>query len=335
MNESGKILSDTHGREITYLRISITDRCNLRCSYCTPKDGRVNWLSHEDILSYEEIERLACAFSGLGVRKIRLTGGEPLVRKGVDGLAGRLGAIPGIKEVCITTNGILLEDMAQPLFDAGVRHINISLDTLRPERFLKITGRDLFQHVWQGIQKAIETGFTKIKLNAVAMNGINDDEIADLARLSLDLPLEVRFIEFMPVGSATTWEKSRHLSCDAIKEMVETSLGRLIPVSQGKDSGPAMIYRLEGAKGSVGFISPLSRHFCGTCNRVRITPDGRLRLCLFSDNEIDLKTRLRAGIPDDELKTFLKGAIAQKPKGIISLKDKTPHCTRAMSRIGG
>jgi cyclic pyranopterin phosphate synthase len=335
MNESSKILSDTHGREITYLRISITDRCNLRCSYCTPKDGCINWLSHEDMLSYEEIERLADVFAGLGVRKIRLTGGEPLVRKGVEGLADRLTGIPGIKEVCITTNGILLEDMAQPLFDAGVRHINISLDTLKPERFLKITGRDLFQHVWQGIEKTIETGFTKIKLNAVAMKGVNDDEIADLARLSLGLPLEVRFIEFMPVGSATSWKKSRHLNCDAIKERVETSLGGLIPLSQGKDSGPAMIYRLEDAKGSIGFISPLSRHFCGTCNRVRITPDGRLRLCLFSDNEIDLKGRLRAGISNDELKIFLKEAIAQKPKGIISLRDETPHCTRAMSRIGG
>ncbi|UKL14011.1 GTP 3',8-cyclase MoaA [Dissulfurimicrobium hydrothermale] len=335
MNDSSAALSDKHGREITYLRISITDRCNLRCSYCTPRDGQVNWLSHEDILSYEEIERLANAFSGLGVRKIRLTGGEPLVRKGVEGLAGRLIKIPGIKEVCLTTNGILLGDMATPLFDAGVRHINISLDTLKPERFLKITGKDLFQNVWQGIEKAIETRFTKIKLNAVAMKGVNDDEIVDLARLSLELPLEVRFIEFMPVGSATTWEKSRHLNCDAIKEMVERSLGDLIPVSQGKDSGPAMIYRLKGAKGSVGFISPLSRHFCGTCNRVRITPDGRLRLCLFSDNEIDLKGWLRAGISNDELKIFLKEAIAQKPKGIISLKDETPHCTRAMSRIGG
>ncbi|MDA8161425.1 MAG: GTP 3',8-cyclase MoaA [Desulfobacteraceae bacterium] len=335
MTKLDTVLSDTHGRRITYLRISITDRCNLRCTYCMPKEGSAAWLPHEEILSYEEIERLSAAFSDLGVRKIRLTGGEPLARKGVEGLAGRLAAIPRIEEVCLTTNGILLEDMAQSLFNAGVRHINISLDTLIPERFARITGRDMFNNVWQGIKRAIETGFTKIKINAVAMKGINDDEIAALAGLSLNLPLEVRFIEFMPVGDATTWSMARHLSCDAIKDMVEASLGSLTPVPHGKNFGPATIYTIEGAKGTIGFISPLSRHFCGTCNRVRITPDGRLRLCLFSDNEIDLKKQLRSGASRNELAGFLRQAVAQKPLGLVSLKNETPHCARAMSKIGG
>ena len=326
-------LQDKTGRSITYLRLSVTDRCNLKCQYCMPQNNFA-WLSHEEILRFEEIQMLCQAFAELGIRKIRLTGGEPLVRKDIVDLAGMVSGIESIEEVCLTTNGVLLEKFAQDLFDAGITHINISLDTLKPERFFKITGRDCFSMVWSGIKKAIGL-FAQVKINSVVMKGINDDEVVELAGLSLTYPVQIRFIEFMSIGQCSPWHPSLLVSCDKIKEKVENGLGALDPVPSGKNAGPAAIYKLPGSKGNIGFITPVSRHFCATCNRVRITPDGKLRLCLFSDKEIDLKTSLRQGITQEELTELLREAILRKPVGYKEVLEKTKGCQRSMSRIGG
>jgi len=339
-------LLDPYGRLISYLRLSVTDRCNLRCIYCMPH-GDFSWIPHAEILRYEEILLICEALSRLGVRKIRLTGGEPLVRKDLVDLAGRLARMDGIGEICITTNGLLLERYAASLLEAGVTHVNISLDTLRPERFAAITGRDAFALAWRGIEKALEVGFPRIKLNAVVMRGINEDEVVDLARLSLSSPIEVRFIEFMPIGTCSSWEQRRVVTCEEIKTLVEEALGPLEPHCSAKDSGPARIYSTSGAPGNLGFISPLSRHFCATCNRIRITPDGRLRLCLFSDEELDIKGMIRSrdgGDPEESilrLVAFFQDAIQKKPAGhTVGLgKEGKPadggRCVRGMSRIGG
>jgi len=327
-------LLDQHGRTLTYLRISLTDRCNLRCTYCTPQQN-FTYLHPREILTYEELLRICQLLAEMGLKKIRCTGGEPLVRQGIVPFLEQLGAIHGIEEVCLTTNGVLLEEYAKRLKDAGVRHINVSLDTLRPERFKSITGRDCFYRVWAGIMALLDLGFDKVKINSVVARGMNDDEISDIASLALQYPIEVRFIEFMPVGR-NRWGQQLVMEVADMRSIVESALGQLKPVPSDKNAGPAKLFEFEGAKGKVGFISPLSQHFCSSCNRIRLTSDGRLRLCLFSDLEYDLKGVMRSGATDQALMRFFIQAIQRKPEDYNKgTETGSPSCTRAMGTIGG
>ena len=325
-------LVDREKRHLNYLRISITDRCNLRCLYCAP-DGRIPKLNHKQILSLEEILRLVSIGIRLGIRKVRITGGEPLVRRGAIDLLGRLTRLPQLRDVSLTSNGVLLEANAQRIFDAGIRRINISLDSLNREKFAHITGYDYFDRVWAGIQKVYEIGFAPIKINVVAMRGLNDDEILDLAKLSFKYPFHIRFIEYMPIGNSRSSSADQILAPE-IKERVAT-LGELIPLDSGQIDGPARRYRIAGAKGEVGFISALSHHFCSTCNRLRLTADGKLRPCLLSDQYIPMMETLRNGGSDEQLAQCFRMAVKQKaarhhlgPNGTAAVKDQ-------MQGIGG
>ncbi len=331
---------DRVNRKIEYLRVSITDRCNLRCVYCMPEEG-VPGLSHEAILRYEEILRIVRVAAEKGIRKVRLTGGEPLVRKDVVSLIKEIAAIPGIEDLSLTTNGTLLGRMADGLHKAGLRRINISLDSLDPERFRNLTRGGILKEVLDVIKLAEDAGFNPIKINVVAINGINDDEIHEFARLTLVKPYHVRFIEFMPVGGIAMWDDKKIMTADAIMEKI-SALGELIPVEQGgqggkktRAGGPARLYKLPGAKGILGFISALSNHFCGDCNRLRLTADGKLRPCLFSETEIDIKTPLRTGCDDAELSRLISLALSVKPEGHSIAKGIKDNCRSTMSQIGG
>jgi cyclic pyranopterin phosphate synthase len=284
-------LVDSFNRKIDYMRISISDRCNLRCRYCMPDEG-IELIPHDSILTFEEIIRVVQVFAASGISKIRLTGGEPLVRRGMVDLIRRLAQIQGIKYLSLTTNGLLLEPFAESLLAAGLKRINISLDSLRPERFYHITRRDAFHQVWAGIEKSLEMGFRPVKLNVVAIKGFNDDEIIDFARLTIKRPLHVRFIEYMPSGEGQAWKPEDVLTIDQIRAEIENCMP-LSEENSASQNGPAITYRWRGAKGRIGFISPVSRHFCEACNRLRLTSDGKLRPCLFSDDELDLRGELR------------------------------------------
>ena len=328
-------LIDGHGRRLTYLRLSVTDRCNLRCFYCMPQ-SRFSWIPQEEVLTYEEIIRLLEVMAGLGIRKVRLTGGEPLVRRDILSLVEEIQAIGGIEKLCLTTNGVLLPQLARDLYGLGLRHVNISLDTLRPELFKELTGRDNFAQVWKGIMKCVELGFSPIKINAVMLRGRNHTELADLAALALRYPIEVRFIEFMPVGNESRWESRYFIPSKEARALIEERLGPLTPIEQ-KHMGPARLYELEGAMGTIGFINPMSHNFCSSCNRIRITSDGRMRLCLFSDSEIDLKPLLRQGASRQEMAAFIQDAVKHKPASYAKIEDDEGHpsCRRKMSTIGG
>ncbi|MDO5675174.1 MAG: GTP 3',8-cyclase MoaA [bacterium] len=334
-------LLDPFARSISYLRLSLTDRCNLRCLYCVTEEeseGSLCKLDHEDLLSYEEMLRVVRVAVAMGISKLRLTGGEPLTRRGVLPFIAALGAIPGLTDIRLTTNGVFLADKAAALLAAGVGKVNISLDSLKPERFARITGVDCFQEVWRGVEKALALGFSPVKLNVVAMRGVNDDELVDFARLSQELPLQVRFIEFMPMGAGSRWSRDMYLSTDAI--MAEVSrLGDLLPVEQVRHDGPARVYRLGAdARGSLGFISPISHHFCDSCNRLRLTSAGTLRSCLLHDEEIDLRAILRSTQDDAAVRAAFRQAIADKPKGHQleeRLRESGGDCHGRMSRIGG
>ncbi len=318
---------DRFGRQIDYLRVSITDRCNLRCLYCSQKDS-FSWIPHQEILSYEELFEVLEQAVALGFKRLRLTGGEPLVRRDVVSFIARLAKLSGLEDLSLTTNGTLLAEVAQDLKKAGLKRVNISLDTLRPERFEAITGYPLWQRVWAGIQAALEAGLLPVKINVVIMRGINDDEILDLALLCKAYPLEVRFIEFMPVGEGAPWAKDRFLSADEVKERLK-SLGPLEPIAS-YGGGPAYTYSFPGAQGKIGFINAMSNHFCARCNRLRLTPDGRLRPCLFSDKEIDLKGILRRPHTPEEIKATIQQAIEKKPQDRLQSLPK-----RLMRSIGG
>jgi cyclic pyranopterin phosphate synthase len=319
------MLKDKHGREINYLRISVTDRCNFKCIYCLSK-GKWNWIPHEEILRFEEIEEIVRFSCGVGVRRVRLTGGEPLVRKDIEVLVSMLSRISGLEDLSLTTNGYFLEDMADTLKKAGLKRLNISIDTLDPEKFEKLTGKPALKKVLAGLERALEVGFNPVKINVVVIKGFNDDEVVNLARLSLELPVEVRFIEFMPVGKNSLWSEEHIVSIDEIKLKL-TEEGNLIPAEK-IGGGPAEVWKWEGAKGKVGFISPISHHFCHTCNRMRITADGKLRPCLFSDIEIDLKQALRE--KKASLKELFTKALELKP-----LKHHKNFTRRPMQAIGG
>ena len=325
---------DNNNRIINYLRISITDRCNLRCAYCMPESG-INFLPHTEILSFEEILHIVRLSVQVGIRKIRLTGGEPLVRKGFIDFLNRLGKLDGLHEITLTTNAILLKKYASDIKAAGVHRINISLDSLKPERFHQITGSDAFQQVWEGIQEAERLGFDPIKLNVVAIKGVNDDEILDFARLTLEKPYHIRFIEHMPIGRTNSWDSEKFISSDEIHDRVK-SLGTLKPIERRNNlDGPAQRFIFEHGKGEIGLISALSNHFCDQCNRLRMTADGHLRSCLFSDEEIDIKSPLRKGKNDEDILNLLETAILKKPESHGLATTDRRNCVRQMSSIGG
>ncbi len=305
-------LHDEFHRRIDYLRISITDHCNLKCLYCTPLGGSSK-LAHSEILSYEEIRRVVEAAIQTGISKVRITGGEPLMRRGMVNLCRMLADLEGLNSLTLTTNGVLLEEVAQPLFQSGVRRVNVSLDTLRPGRFKNITGHNLLSHVLAGIQKADEVGLHPVKINTVVMRGINEDEVEDFARLTLEKPYHVRFIEFMPTNGLRDHE-SLFVPVEEMVHLVNR-IGEPSLAPSLDSCGPARLCALPGAMGKVGFIAPLSWHFCDSCNRLRLTADGRLRTCLFSEEEIDVKGPLRGGASIAELAAIFRYGATKKPWG--------------------
>jgi cyclic pyranopterin phosphate synthase len=298
-----------------------------------PEEG-IPLISHEEILTYEEMLRVVRVFATQGISKVRLTGGEPLVRKGIVGFISYLSQIKEIKDLSLTTNGILLKEFAQDLKQAGLNRINISLDSLKRERFFQITRRDEFERVWGGIEEALRAGLSPIKINMVAIQGLNDDEIESFARLTLRLPLTVRYIEYMPSGNGEDWKQTDILTIPQIQSRLE-KVGELIPIPSDQWDGPARRFRIEGAIGEIGLIGAVSSHFCGDCNRLRLTPDGKIRTCLFSDEEIDVREILRKGGSDQDLKERLLVALRKKPEKhhINTLQFK--KCQRNMSSIGG
>lgn len=326
-------LADRFSRKIDYLRISITDHCNLNCSYCAPFGGRMK-LTHAGILSYEEICRLTKAAVEAGISKVRLTGGEPLMRKGVVELCRLLSGIEGLESLTLTTNGVRLQELAPQLHDAGVQRVNVSLDTLRPERFRKITGYDLLSQVLAGISMAEEVGLHPVKINTVVMRGVNEDEIEDFARLTVEKPYHVRFIELMPFNGSGDHQSLYVPVEEMVKRVKRVGDLSLEPVAES--SGPARLCSLPGAKGKVGFIAPLSYHFCGSCNRLRLTADGKLRTCLFSEKEVDIKGPLRAGASIEELADIFRLAATRKPHGhSLDRTNIEKHFGRDMQAIGG
>jgi cyclic pyranopterin phosphate synthase len=334
-------LTDHFGRPITYLRISVTDRCNLRCVYCLPGEG-VQWQMREDQLTAEEIARITASMAQAGVNRVRLTGGEPLVRPDIVEIVARLASIPEIEEVSLTTNAMLLEKLAGPLAEAGLKRVNISLDTLDADKFKRITRGGAIDRLWRGIAAAEEAGLTPLKLNTVVVNGLNADELPELARLTIENPWHVRFIELMPVGNAQAWGEGFPASPDryiSVQEMqTRLSAFAMQPAHRGPSAlvaptsnGPARTFRIPGALGTVGFISPLGEHFCQNCNRLRLTADGYLRPCLLLDGEINVREALQAGGP---LLPLIQRAVDAKPQGHELFMQHYPE-SRRMAQIGG
>ena len=324
-------ISDSFQRPINYLRISVTDRCNLRCVYCMPEDG-VNLMSHGDILTYEEIRTVVKAAAEIGINKIRITGGEPLVRMGVADLVKMLAGIDTVDDISLTTNGILLAEHAAGLKEAGLRRVNISLDTLRPNRFRQITRCGELEDTLSGIQAAGTAGLDPVKINVVVMAGINDDEIIDFARKTASDGWHVRFIEHMPVNGEEP-VVTRLFPVSEMRKRIE-SLGVLEPWKVDVGNGPAKYFRLPGASGTIGFITPVTEHFCYQCNRLRLTADGKLRPCLLSEDEIALREPLRRGATADELKNLIEKAVAGKPRGHRLAEGKKRN-GRPFSQVGG
>lgn len=323
---------DRFGRNIHYLRISLTDHCNLRCVYCMPED--MTFRPNSEMLQDDEIMLLVRLFASLGFDKIRLTGGEPTVRAHVVDLVREIAAVPGIKSLSMTTNGVMLDKLAQPLKDAGLQRVNISLDTLDGERFKSITRWGSFDQVWKGIQASEATGLTPVKLNAVVVRGFNDQDIASMAALTLDYPWQVRFIEMMPFGGATDLQRQQIVTAKEMQERIIAELGPLTPGNNGKLDGEARIFRLPHAKGELGFISSVTAPFCSACTRARLTADGRLRLCLLRDKEVDLLTPLRQGATLADLRQIILDGVWAKPWG-HGLAEGDFATNRVMSEIGG
>jgi len=325
-------LIDNYNRCLNYLRISIIDRCNLRCIYCVPNAPHQR-LPHKEILRYEEILRIVRIGVRLGISKVRVTGGEPLIRKGVYNFLGQLTQIDGLSDVSLTTNGVLLKDNIKKIKSAGIKRINVSMDTLNRQKYKDITGHDMFDQVWEGIELAQSQGFDPIKINVVALNGINDDELIEIAKLSFSSPLHIRFIEYMPIGTSSI-NTGRHLLAPEIQERIKV-LGELIPVEKEVNDGPAKRYKFKGAQGEIGFIHAISKHFCNECNRLRLTASGKLRACLLSDSEEDLKGPLRRGCLDSELADVFLRAVSHKPHNHHLVCDQPVMVAGRMSAIGG
>lgn len=315
---------DQFGRNVTYLRISVTELCNLRCRYCMPEEG-VCKKNHADMLTEDEMILAVEAAAALGITKLRVTGGEPLVKKNILSICRRAAAVPGIREVCLTTNGILLPQLAKPLKEAGVRRLNLSIDTLNPEKYAYITRSGSLDDFWKGFHAALDAGFEKIKLNAVLIGGFNDDEIVPLAELTRQYPVDMRFIEMMPMCDSAEFGADTYIPYTRVLDVLPDA--RPAP----KDGGVAKLYRLPGAKGNIGLISPVSAHFCGECNRIRLTADGRVKPCLHSSAEYPLK-----GLDFEGMKAQLERAIGGKPQWHGSL-DAAHHsgAGRNMNQIGG
>ena len=325
-------LIDKCDRHLNYLRISITDRCNLQCRYCVPRE-LIPKLSHADILTYEEILRVVRVATRLGISKVRVTGGEPLVRKGVYRFLKLLAATEGLKDVSLTTNGVLLAENLKKIQAAGISRINISLDTLSPAKYRDITGFDEFDRVWRGIEKAHKMGFYPIKLNIVALKGINDTELIEMAQLSFRYPFHIRFIEYMPIGQSD-FKPDTLLLAPEIKSRI-SAIGKLIPVQGAEHDGPAQRYKFEQAKGEIGFIAALSQHFCNKCNRLRLTASGQLRPCLLSDHQEDLKVHLRQGCSDQEIADIFFTAVKHKPSDHNLASQNPMRIGGQMRMIGG
>ncbi len=316
---------------IDYLRISLTDRCNLNCIYCTPLEKN-GYLPHEDLLRHEEIARAAAAFVRAGIKKIRLTGGEPLLKKGVVELVRMIKAIPGLEELVLTTNGIYLGELAAPLREAGLDRVNISLDTLKKETFKKITGSDGLEKVRDGIMKSLKAGFTGVKLNVVILKGINDGEVADFAKLSVEHLLDVRFIEFFPANKRSAKLSEALFTTAETRGKIERALGPMARQPSARGDGPASVYKLVGAKGKIGFISGRSDYFCGSCNRIRMDCIGKVYPCLFSPATHNLRALLRGGADDYALFDYIKNIFLVKS----SYKKDSPSSGHIeMSSIGG
>jgi cyclic pyranopterin phosphate synthase len=329
-------LLDQNNRCIDYLRVSITDRCNLSCLYCKPRTELAK-RTHLHILRYEEILRVISVAVPLGITHVRITGGEPLVRRGVVDFVRSLGTIPGIDDISLTTNGVLLAGKAAALREAGIRRLNISLDSLDPVRFKQITGSDRWHDVWRGIERAVEIGFEPVKLNMVPVKGVNDDEIGAFSRLTLDRNVHVRFIEFMPIGANDRWHSDTCVTAARIREIIEAEHGPLTPFTSRRSAGPSANFQIPGARGVIGFISPISKHFCASCRRLRLTADGKIRPCLLSDTEIDVRSPLRGGCSDGEVERLLRFALEIKPERHYLSADGAPRTCfeRTMSHIGG
>ncbi len=325
-------LIDTYDRTIDYVRISVTDRCNLRCRYCVDSNGTFDFIPHNEILSYEEILRFVRIAARLGVRKVRLTGGEPLSRKGIAGLIREINVIEGIRDVALTTNGVFLGDMIGELKDAGLKRINISLDTMKRDRFEYITGVDALDKVLTGIEKADAAGLNPIKINTVIIKGFNDDEILDFVKQAKRWNHHVRFIEFMPFGDSTLWNDSDIITSRQIEEIIGT-IYKLTPCAS-TDKGPARMFDIEGGSGKIGFISPVSTHICSQCNRIRLTSKGTLRPCLFSDTEYDVKALIRGGKSDEEIIEFVRNVVKVKPERKLEM-GQIRKCQRSLRGIGG
>ncbi len=328
-------MEDRFGRRINYLRVSVTDRCNLRCLYCMPPEG-VTAKPREEILRLEEILRVAQVALQLGITRFRLTGGEPLLRKGVIGLIRSLALLPGVEDLTVTTNGTLLARLGRQLLDAGVKRVNVSLDTLNPDKFRRITRGGDFRQVWDGIVEALKLGFQPVKINTVALRDYNGGEWVDFARLTLEYPLHVRFIELMPVGASWKLAGGSFVPCGEVQSAIEQELGELCPVADLQGGGPAEYCALPGAKGTIGFIHAMSSHFCASCNRLRLTADGKIRPCLHDQHEVDIRSAIRSGAGDEELKALFYQALALKPASCHAAMDASSSGSgRGMCQIGG
>jgi cyclic pyranopterin phosphate synthase len=334
MVKQGATLVDGFGRVHDSLRIGVTDRCNIRCFYCMPESGAEH-VERREILNFEEIERFARIAAGLGVTKLRVTGGEPLVRRDLPLLIERLAAIPGVADLALTTNGVLLKDLARPLYEAGLRRLNVHLDTLDRGRFRQIARRDDLAKVLAGLEAAQEAGFDVIKLNAVAVKNLTEPDIVPLARFGRERGFEVRYIEFMPLDAQDLWDRGKVLLADEIIATLSREIAPLVPVPGRDRRAPATEYAFADGIGKVGFIASISRPFCGDCNRLRLTADGKLRYCLFALEEDDVKSLLRSGAGDGEIAALIRGNVAGKWAGHEIGNARFVAPPRAMYSIGG
>jgi cyclic pyranopterin phosphate synthase len=324
------MLIDEFNRVINYVRISITDRCNLRCKYCI--DGTFPFIPHNEMLSYEEIIRFVKICAELGVSKIRFTGGETLTLRDISHLIEEINKINGIKDISLTTNGVLLGKNINDLKDAGLRRVNISLDTLKKDKFAYITGVDAFTEVIRSIKKAHYSGLSPIKINSVIIKGFNDDEILDFAKLSIRYNHHIRFIEYMPFGDSGLWDRSKIVTSSEIEARIREAYE--LESSVNNEKGPAKMFNIKGAAGKIGFISPISSHICSECNRIRLTSNGRIRPCLFSDVGYNVKKLLREGKSDEEIKSFIIGIVKVKPERKDEI-GQIKKCQRSLQHIGG
>ncbi|WJW68202.1 GTP 3',8-cyclase MoaA [Candidatus Chlorohelix allophototropha] len=329
-------LHDSFGRFIRNVRISVTDRCNFRCVYCMPAEG-LEWLKREQILSFEEIERLTRLLVSMGVNQVRLTGGEPLVRKDLPLLISRLSKIEGLKSLSLTTNGVLLKDMAKDLAEAGLTRINVSCDSLIRDKFHQITRRDDLQRVLQGLEELEKyPTITPIKVNAVAMRGFTEEEVVPFALLARRKPYSIRFIEFMPLDADQLWDREMVLTGDELKAIIERDVGKLVEIPSDDPAETATKYRFWDGKGELGFINPVSHPFCRNCDRIRMTAEGKMLTCLFGHIETDLKAVLRSGASDEVLAETIRRAVLQKElKHFINDGEAFKRTKRNMSQIGG